>query len=560
MITRKQMQQRLAKLETERSTWDSRWVELRDYLMPYSGRRVTDRTPNRGTKPSVVLYDNSPTRAVNTTTAGIMAGASSPARQWFRVVAANPKLAEKHAVRVWQQEVTHAIERLFRRANVYRALHQMYEDLIVFGTAVAVVTDDDKAGMHLHVVPVGEYYLGQDFNGRVNSMYRRFERTVGELVGEFGIENVSERVKSLHAAHSLDEYISVIHVIEPNPKHDPNKLDSKSMAFRSVYYEENGHTDQVLREGGFRRFPVLAPRWLVAPGDVYGRSAGMAALPDAKSLQHKHRRYGQAIDYQTMPPTQVPTALKGRELNTLPGGINYVDAASPQAGVRPLWEVNLNLEHLRASIMDDQQRIASALYADIFLMLTYGGRDSRMTATEVAERHEEKLLMIGPVIERLHNELLDPLVDMAFEMLYEAGEIPTPPEEMLGEDLSIEFVSMLAQAQRAVGVNAVDRFVGSLGAIAQFKPEVLDKFNPDEWADQQAQMLGIDPKLLVATEDAQALREARAKAQAAKEQAALMEQHASAAQSAAGAMAQSSGPMDIMGMFSGYGSPTGVEL
>jgi hypothetical protein len=179
-----------------------------------------------------------------------------------------------------------------------------------------------------------------------------------------------------------------------------------------------------------------------------------------------------------------------------------------------------------------------------------------MTATEVAERHEEKLLMLGPVLERLHNELLDPLVSMTFTRMLESGLVPPPPEELQGMDLNVEFVSMLAQAQRAVSTNSVDRFVGNLGQIATFKPNVLDKFDEDKWADAYADMLGVDPELIVAEDKVALIRDQRAKAQAAAQASALANQGADTASKLAGAPTDNKNALtDVTQMFSGYTTP-----
>nr|MBP9609481.1 phage head-tail adapter protein [Laribacter sp.] len=171
----------------------------------------------------------------------------------------------------------------------------------------------------------------------------------------------------------------------------------------------------------------------------------------------------------------------------------------------------------------------------------------------VAERHEEKLLMLGPVLERLHNEILDPLIEMTFSRMVEAGIVPPPPEELQGVDLNVEFVSMLAQAQRAIATNSVDRFVGNLGAVAGIKPEVLDKFDADRWADAYADMLGIDPELIVPGDQVALIRQQRAKAQQAQQQAAMLQMGADAAQKLGSIdTSQSSALTDVTRAFSGY--------
>ena len=161
--------------------------------------------------------------------------------------------------------------------------------------------------------------------------------------------------------------------------------------------------------------------------------------------------------------------------------------------------------------------------------------------------------MLGPVLERLHNEILDPLIEMAFSRMVEAGIVPPAPQEMQGMELNVEFVSMLAQAQRAIATNSVDRFVGNLGAVAQLKPDVLDKLDADRWADAYADMLGIDPELIVPGDKVALIRQARAEAQQQAAQAEQMAQAADSVQKLSAADTSGQNALtDVTRAFSGY--------
>jgi hypothetical protein len=243
----------------------------------------------------------------------------------------------------------------------------------------------------------------------------------------------------------------------------------------------------------------------------------------------------------------------------LPGGISFVDGQGQ--GIKTAFQVDLNLQHLLADIQDCRGRVNSAFYADLFLMLA-NATDTRMTATEVAERHEEKLLMLGPVLERLHNELLDPLIDITFNHMMRAGILPPAPPELQGMDLNVEFVSMLAQAQRAIGTNGVDRFVGNLANIAQMKPDVLDKFDGDRWADHYSDMLGVDPRMIVSSDQVANLRQKREEAAAAQAKMAQVQQMAATGKDLAASPTgqDKNALMDIMGQFSGYNSPSPLDI
>jgi hypothetical protein len=484
----------------------------------------------------------------------MMAGATSPARPWFRLGTADPDLNNYMPVKLWLDDVQKRMGMVFQRSNTYRALHGMYEELGGFGTAASIILPDYKNIIHHYPVTTGEFCVAQDYQGKICTIYREFEKTVGEMVKEFGYKQCSKTVQNMYDRGSLDAWIPIIHAIEPRADRDIRKKDALNMPWASYYFEIGGERNKYLRESGFKEFPAVVPRWATAGGDIYGNSPAMEALGDIKQLQHEQLRKAQAIDYQTMPPLQVPTSMKNRDVERLPNGITFVDANSPSGGIKSMFEVNLNLDHLLMDIQDCRERVRGAFYADLFLMLA-NATDTRMTATEVAERHEEKLLMLGPVLERLHNELLDPLIETTFSRMLEAGVLPPPPEEMQGMELNVEFVSMLAQAQRAIGTNGVDRFVGNLGMVAQYKPDVLDKFNADEWADAYSDMLGVDPKLIVANDQVAIVRDARNKAAAAQAQTEAMHTQSEVARNLAGAQTtEPSALTNVMDMFSGYNS------
>jgi len=556
--TRDKLFTRWGQLKTERASWWAHWQEITNYLLPRSGRYfVQDR--DKGWRRHNNIYDNTGTRALRVLGAGMMAGATSPARPWFRLGTADPELNSYQPVKLWLDDVTRRMQVVFQRSNTYRTLHQMYEELGAFGTAASIVLPDYQTGIHHYPVTIGEYAIAQDYQGKVCTIYREFEKTVGEIVKEYGYNNCSTVVRNMYDRGSLDQWIRLIHAIEPRADRDIRKKDAKNMAWGSYTFEVGGNPHQFLRESGFKEFPALVPRWATAGGDIYGNSPGMEVLGDVKQLQHEQLRKAQAIDYQTKPPLQVPTSMKNRDVESLPGGISYYDGQT--AGIKTAFEVNLNLQHLVMDIQDVRERVRGGFYADLFLMLA-NATDTRMTATEVAERHEEKLLMLGPVLERLHNELLDPMIDMTFTRMLEAGLVPTPPQELQGMELNVEFVSMLAQAQRAIGTNSVDRYVANLGQVAQFKPDVLDKFDSDAWADAYSDMLGVDPKLIVPSDKVALLREARGKAEAARAQ---MEAAKTMSESARNLGTVQTGPdsnaaMDIMGQFSGYNSPTPMQV
>ena len=558
---RDQLKTRWSRLQTERSSWRSHWQEISDYLLPTSTRfYTTDR--NKGTRKHNAIFDSSGPRALKILAAGMMAGMSSPARPWFRLTLADQDLAEFSSVKMWLADTQRRMLTVFASGNTYRTLHSVYQELGAFGTSAVMMMDDPRTTIHHYQSPIGEFALAADYRGHVNTLYREFEKTVGELVGEFGYENCSTTVRNMHDRGSLDEWVKIIHALEPRIDRDPRMRDQKNKAYRSVYFEAgyDGGDNKLLREGGFDEFPVMAPRWHNMPGDVYGLSPGMEGLGDIKQLQHMQLRKANAIDYQTKPPLQVPSSMRQREIDWKPGGVTYVDQVGQQNTVSTLFNVGLDLNHLLVDIQDVRQRIQSVFHADMFLMLA-NSDTTRMTATEVAARNEEKMLMIGPVLERLQNELLKPLIDTTFIKMIEQGNIMPPPDELQGVDLDVEFVSVLAQAQRSIGVNSVDRYMNSIGMIASMRPEVLDKIDVDNWADSYGDMLGVDPDLIVPSEEVALIRQQRAEQAAQEQQMAQMQQMAQTGQALGNIKTnETNAATDILGLMSGYQSPAATEV
>lgn len=517
---------RKAQLWTERSSWLSHWREISQVQQPRLGRFLVSDTNTGGREKyrHNSILDNTAVRSSATLAAGMMSGMTSPARPWFRASTEDPDLADSPRVKQWLHDLTQLMLRVFASSNTYRALHSCYEELGLFGTWADFVKPSFEHVIHHHALTIGEYALAANEDGYVDTLCREFKMTVRQLVREFGLENCSDTVKNLYKNRQFDAWVDVIHLVEPREQFDTRKGDAKNMPFRSVYIEI-GRDDagaKPLRESGFKTFPALCPRWAVTSTDVYGQSPGMECLGDVNQLQFMQMRKAQAIDYQVHPPIQVPSALKNRRVDRLPGGISYYDGASPSGGIRSMWDVNINLQHLREDVMDVRDRIRQSYFADMFLMLANDPK-GQMTATEVAERHEEKLLMLGPVLERLFNELLSPLIDVTFERLVEADVLTgklQPPPELEGKQLKVEFISILAQAQRAVSARGVDRLLGTVGQLAALFPQVTKKIKPMQVVDEYAELYGVNPEIIASDEEAEEAAQAEAQQQQAMQAAA----------------------------------------
>ncbi len=534
-VTQKQRHRlRLAELDQEYvgRGWEADHRDIATFLLPRAGRFTPESETNESRRSSMShLLNMRATEAVQVGVSGLLAGTSSPSRPWFNLTLRDKELAKYGPVRVWLHQVRELLLSVFARSNTYGAFSHLYEQALVFATGADLVFPDFENVVHHHPLTAGEYRLGADDKGRVNTIARRYVRTVSQLVERFGLERVSQHAKNAWERGHLNERVTVIHLIEPREHTKPGSRLAKDMPYASVYWEEaDSGRDDYLEESGMRRFRALAPRWKIYSGDLYGEGPGAYALGQVKALQHKELRKAEAIDYKTKPPMTAPAAMQGMELDMLPGGMSYHTGLTAD-GIKPLFETRLELRDLHEDILKTEQSIDTLFFRDLFMLVTSSER--AMTAYEVAKRYEEKLLVLGPTLDRLHSEQHAPMVDMAFEDLAAARALPPIPEELADQELSVEFISPLAQAQRLLGMQAAERLLGLTFQIAGGgRVDALDVLDTDAIIEDAVEMLGTNPKYLVPPEVRKQARAARAQQQAAAAQAELAGQVAGAVKDA----------------------------
>lgn len=505
---KERLTKQLGQLETERNSFEPHWRDLSDFINPRGSRFLTSDV-NRGDRRNTKIVDPTASMANRTLSSGMMSGITSPARPWFRLATPDPAMMNYGPVKQWLEVVQNRMNDMFNKSNLYQSLPIMYSSLGTYGTAAMAVLEDNEDIIRTYPFPLGSFYIANSPRLSVDTAYRKFSMTVRQLVMEFGIDKVSSSVKGMWESGTYEKWIDVVHAVYPNMDRDTGKLDAKNKRVKSVYYEEGGDSDKVLRESGFDDFPILAPRWEVNGEDVYGSSCpGMLALGEVKALQLEQRRKSQLIDKATNPPMVGPSSLKNQRVSLLPGDITYIDQMSSQDGFKPAYLVNPNTADLLADIQDTRSIINSSYFVDLFMMLQNVNTRS-MPVEAVIEMKEEKLLMLGPVLERLNDEFLDPLIDRAFSIMVSKNLLPQPPDVMQGMPLRIEYISVMAQAQKSIGLGSLERFVGFVGGLAQSKPEALDKINVDQAIDSYAEMSGVSPTVVVPEEDVQKIREDR---------------------------------------------------
>ena len=465
--------------------WTPHWRDIQELMLPYRGRLGED-SGTEGKERADERYDGTATRALRILSAGMHGGMTSASSKWFRLGFADKLLTSYGPVRQWLDIVEEIMYSALRRSNFYQAVQNIYLENGGFGTACLFEEAHSSGqGVWFRVFTIGDFTLAADVQGRVNTLFRRDWLTVQQMVGMFGLDNLSPATQSFYS-HQPYKYIKIFQGIMPRENYDRHRIDANSLPFKSVYFEEN--TEDILREGGYSDFPAMCPRWDTIGSNVFGYSPGMDALPDVRSMNGITADLLTAVEKEVNPPVNVPESL-GDDLDLLPGGRN------PSTGnekVEATYQIKPNLTAGAAIKAAYKQDIGDWFYTGLFILMAQPGA----TATEVATKNEEQLVQLGPVIQREFIELLNPVVKRTFNILNVQGLIPPPPEEIERMPFEIEYISVLAQAQKLVGLQKIERFTGFVGGVAQAAPSAMDKVDTDALVDEYASGTGVPARLL----------------------------------------------------------------
>lgn len=503
----------IAELRMDRQPYWSLWRELADYYLPkrYVWLQSATEQRVRNAKNPYIL-DSTGTMAARTLASGMMNGITSPSRPWFKLHV--PGMDDDGGpIAQWADEVSRRMMIVMSESNFYNSMAVLYLDLVVFGSAANLIYEDDDDIIRCYNPALGEFYLGQSHRLSVDTFAREFTQTVKQLCTRFGKENLSETVRAKYDKNDQQilHSVEVTHLIEPNLGDSPIP---KKFAYRETYWETGAREGTVLLQRGFNELPGVFPRWELTANDSYGTSPAMDALPDVIQLQLETKRKAQGLDKMVNPPIVADIQLQHRPTALMPNGITYV-AGVNNVGVKPLYEIRAPIQEMTADIRDVQIRIREAFHNDLFNMISQ--LDTVRSATEIDARREEKLVLLGSVLERFENEALDPAIDRIFAIMQRAGLIPDAPPTIHGAPLQIQYVSILSTAQKALAVAPMERWMQVVASVAPLNPDALLVPKWDMLLRGYAQAVGVDAKNVNTLDEIAAQRQAKEQAMQAQQ-------------------------------------------
>ena len=479
----KSLLKRFDRLKAQRQNWESHWQEVSDYMIPR--KADVTKTRSRGDKRTELIFDSSPLQSVELLAASLHGMLTNPSTPWFSLRFKEDGMENEDEAKEWLESATEVMYAAFNRSNFQQEIFELYHDLITFGTAAMFIEEDDEDLLKFSTRHINEVYVSENDKGRIDTVYRKFKLTARAALQKFGT-NASEHIVATANKDPYEE-VEILHVVYPRTDFNPKKQDKNNMPFASVYIEMKSGNE--LSVSGFKEFPFVVPRYLKASYEIYGRSPAMTALPDVKMLNEMSKTTIKAAQKQVDPPLLVPDDGFILPVRTVPGGLNFY-----RSGTRDRIEpLNIGANNPLGLNMEEQRRnsIRNAFYVNQLMMQN----GPQMTATEVIQRNEEKMRLLGPVLGRLQSELLKPLIDRAFAILLRKNLFRPAPDFLSGKDIEIEYVSPLAKAQKSTELQAIMRGIEIMGSLANVAP-VFDYINFDRLVKHLLDIVGVPQKIL----------------------------------------------------------------
>ena len=498
-----ELKNNLSRLMDRRSNWETHWQEVADLVIPRKSDIIDHKV--RGDKRHLEVFDATAIHSLELLASSLHGMLTSSANRWFSLRYKETALNENDEAKEWLEDVTDKMYIAFQRSNFQQEIFETYHDLCAFGTAGMFIEEDETDIVRFSARHIKEIYISENAKGLVDCIYRRFKLTAKAAVDKFGIDNVSRQLQNTVKNSPFDE-IEFCHVVKPRDIYNPKKEDKMNMPFISVYMEME--SSKIISIGGFREFPYVVPRFLKASNEIYGRSPGMNSLPDVKVLNKMVEVGLKAAQKQVDPPLLVPDDAMMLPIRTAPGSLNYFRAGSRDR-IEPL---NIGANNPLGLNMEEQRRKAISQTFHVDQLLVTENRN--MTATEVAQRAEEKMRILGPTLGRLQVELLNPTVIRVFNIMLRNNLFQQAPEILADQEIDVEYVSPMALAQKGQELNSIIRGLEIFGQVGAVAP-VTDYIDPQGLVKEIIKILGIPAKVIRSDAEVQEITEQK---QAAQEQ------------------------------------------
>lgn len=483
--------------ESDRATWESHWQQVADLVLP-SRQFTGTRTP--GERRNLQIYDATAGKMVTRLAAGLHGFLTNPSTKWFDIQDEEPSFNEIQPYREWLDDVVLRMLRFLgsARSNFNVAAHEIYQDVVAFGTGAMSVAEK-PGSLRFSARPLNEIFLKADDEDRVYQVYRKVELSAEDAMAKFSRDGDKLPKDVIDAANGNDpsKQSCYVHAVYLRERRDLDRLDAANKPVASVWIHKP--SGEIVRESGFDRWPYLTPRWSKAAGEIYGRSPCMDILPDIGMVNALRKLNIEGLEKVVNPPLQVPATGTEGPIKTRPGAINY-----RRAGTEKIEPLNTGARpDLGEDVLDKERAgIAEGLHLDMLVLPQF----DRATTAEVMAVLQQRMVFMSPILSRLQSEFMEPLITTTYRRMAADGELPPPPEGFAGRRLKIEYVSVMAQSQRASEATAIAQWLTDIAPIANSDPSILMNADIDKLAQHLASVRSVPRRIMRPLQDVMRMR------------------------------------------------------
>ena len=458
-------------LESNRSNWLNQWQDLSDHSF---GRRDFKVGREPGRQRMVRIYDTTSKDSGNLLSAALHALLTNPQSRWHDLKFESQLLNDQEEAVLWLEEAKTALGNAFNKpgAGFATQIAELYQDLVSFGTGVLFIEDDAGFGPRFSARPLSEIFIDVDSTGRVKALFREFELKHWQAIDQFGEKALPQLAAA--AVKNPNNDSKFLHHVRKRGTPLPGNIDALGMRWESIYLSMQ--EKEIVSEGGFHENPYLIARWAVDAGEMYGRGPGNDSLPDQKMLNAIWRTFIRNIEKAVDPPLLVEHdgVMPGSQVSVTPSAQIVVQSDGNTEPVRYLESrAQLNLS---ADLIESRtKKIEKAFHSEIIRAF----EDPRMTATQVIELARLAQRQLSPILGRLQEDLLNPMIDRVYGIISRRRDFPPAPEEIQGQNLKVDYVSPVARAQKASESQAILDSFAAAQAVAQVDPSVMDNIDLD---------------------------------------------------------------------------------
>lgn len=498
-------------LVARRQPWMDYWQQLADVMLPTQADFTRQNNP--GEQRGTAIYDGTPRLALRdlaTTLDGLIKPKSS---SWFDMEVENQDLMDMDEVKVWLEDSKDRMwHHIYKKdARFIQRSGEVDLSLSCFGWGLLWMQENKaKNGLLFRSFHNSQVAFDEDEEGIIDTIAisERLSARQAEMRCRRFDKEPSDVIKqALNSKALAEKRFEFVQIVMPRDDYQAGLFGEKGMPFLSCLIDVEN--EQIIDEAGYHEFPAAIPRWETSPGEIYPRSPGMMALPDATTLQAMGKTLLVGGQRAVDPPIWMLNDSVLSPLRTFPGGITILDSSDDKTPIGA-FPVATNLPVGRDMQADYRAQVEAAFFKNVF-NLPIQTRD--MTATEIIARKEEFIRVIGPVFGRLESDYIGHIVERVFGIMLRAGAFKKPPDLLQDQKVTFKFHSPIQKARKQMEIAGLSQSLTFLGPLAEAQPEILDNFDGDAIARDAPEWSGLPNKWLRPTKKVEDIRAQRSQGQ-----------------------------------------------